>query len=195
MRPARVHITGPSGSGTTTVGRLLALRLDYPHFDSDDFYWTPTSVPYRIKRERVERIRLMEELFAARPDWIVSGSLMGWGDGLIPRFNLVVYLYAPAEARINRLRDREAGHFGADATASGGWRNKETEEFLEWASHYEDGTREGRSQSEHEAWLAALPCPVLRLDATLPPDRLTHDVAVWLRDHEDERNPWRRDSD
>jgi hypothetical protein len=43
---------------------------------------------------------------------------------------------------------------------------KETEEFIEWASQYEDGDLASRSLVKHEAWLAALPCPVLRLDGS-----------------------------
>jgi hypothetical protein len=66
------------------------------------------------------------------------------------------------------LRAREAAHFGADAVAPGGWRHRDTEDFVEWASHYEDGDREGRSLAKHTAWLAALPCPVLRLDGSRP---------------------------
>ena len=38
------------------------------------------------------------------------------------------------------------------------------DEFIEWASHYDDGTREGRNLARHEAWLATLSCPLLRLD-------------------------------
>jgi cytidylate kinase len=29
----RIHILGASGSGTITLGRALAARLQYPHFD------------------------------------------------------------------------------------------------------------------------------------------------------------------
>ena len=69
---------------------------------------------------------------------------------------------------MQRLREREAAHFGADAVAPGGWRHRDTEAFVEWASHYDDGGREGRSLAKHEAWLAKLPCPVLRLDGSRP---------------------------
>ncbi|MBT6509460.1 MAG: AAA family ATPase [Alphaproteobacteria bacterium] len=193
MRPARIHITGPSGSGTTSLSRLLANRLDYPHHDSDDYYWKATATPYREVRDGTERLRLMNEIFVARPDWIVSGSLMVWADDLIRLLDLVIYLYAPVELRAERLRDREGQHFGDDAIAPGGWRAQETDEFLEWASHYEDGTREGRKQSDHEAWLAALPCPVLRLDSTRRADELVEEIADWLLAHEAYRQPWADD--
>jgi hypothetical protein len=57
-------------------------------------------------------------------------------------FDVVSFVQAPTEVRIRRLRDREARHFGADAVSPGGWRHQETEEFIEWACHYDDDTRE-----------------------------------------------------
>ena len=41
----RIHILGASGSGTTTLGRALAARLQCPHFDTDDCFWLPTDPP------------------------------------------------------------------------------------------------------------------------------------------------------
>ena len=37
-------------------------------------------------------------------------------------------------------------------------------EFLEWAGRYDSGGPEMRSRALHEAWLAALPCSVVRLE-------------------------------
>ncbi|MGY4290900.1 hypothetical protein ACVWXO_010166 [Bradyrhizobium sp. LM2.7] len=86
----------------------------------------------------------------------------------MPLFDLVVFAAAPREIRLMRLRAREAAHFGADAVAPGGWRHDETEAFIEWASHYEAADREGRNLAKHEAWLAGLPCPVVRVDGSRP---------------------------
>jgi NAD(P)-dependent dehydrogenase (short-subunit alcohol dehydrogenase family) len=91
MKGRRIHVTGASGSGVTTLGRALADALALPHHDTDDYFW---------------------------------------------------------------------------------WRHEETESFLEWASHYEDGSREGRNMARHQAWLAKLPCPVLRLDGSRQLDAL-----------------------
>ena len=38
-------------------------------------------------------------------------------------------------------------------------------EFLDWASRYDEAGLEMRSLTLHEAWLATLSCPVLRMDA------------------------------
>jgi adenylate kinase family enzyme len=166
MLTCRLHITGASGAGVTTLGRALADALAISHHDTDDYYWQPTSPPYRDKRPIADRLRLMRELFLDRADWVLSGSLDGWGDPLIPLFDLVVLVATPTEVRLQRLRARGARRFGADAVAVGGWRHQECEEFIEWASHYDDSLREGRNLKRHEAWLAGLPCPVVRADGT-----------------------------
>jgi len=88
-----------------------------------------------------------------------------------------VFLKTPLDIRLQRLRAREAAHFGDEAVAPGGWRHEETESFIEWASHYEDGTREGRSLVRQEAWLAGLLCPVLRLDGSRPLSELVVEVC------------------
>jgi adenylate kinase family enzyme len=159
---------GASGSGVTTLGRALADALALPHHDTDDYFWQPTTPPYRAQRDAADRLRLMREMFLPRADWVLSGGLDGWGDAIIPHFDLVVFLITPHQIRMQRLRAREAAHFGADAIAPGGWRHEETASFIDWASHYEDGSREGRSLVRHEAWLTKLPCPVLRLDGSQP---------------------------
>jgi adenylate kinase family enzyme len=178
MKSCRIHIMGASGAGVTSLGRALAGALAIPHHDTDDYFWQPTTPPYQKMRERADRLRLMHEVFLPRAEWVLTGSLAGWGDTIIPAFDLVVFLATPREIRLQRLRRREATRYGADAVAPGGWRHNETEEFIEWASHYEDGDRASRSLAKHQAWLAALPCPVLRLDGSRPLPMLVAEVAL-----------------
>jgi adenylate kinase family enzyme len=177
MKSRRIHIMGASGSGVTTLGRALAGILALPHHDTDDYFWLPTVPPYQTQRAVAERLRLMRDVFLPRADWVLSGSAEGWGDELIAMFDLVVFVQTSRELRLSRLRAREATHFGTDATAPGGWRHDETESFVEWASHYEDGTREGRNLAMHQAWLAKLPCPVARLDGARPTGELVAEVC------------------
>jgi adenylate kinase family enzyme len=180
MKRRRIHIMGASGAGVTSLGRALADALAIPHHDTDDYFWEPTIPPYQKRREIAERLRLMREVFLPRADWVLSGSLEGWGDPIIPHFDLVLFLATSREIRLQRLRAREAAHFGDDAVASGGWRHKDMEEFIEWASHYDDGNREGRSLAKHRAWLAALPCPTMRLDGSRPLSELAAEVRAAL---------------
>lgn len=176
MKCRRINVSGAAGAGTTAVGRGLAEALAIPHHDADDYFWLPTVPPYRQRRAIEDRLRLMQEMFLDRSDWVLSGSIDNWGESIVPLFNLVVFIEVPVDIRLKRLRDRETRHFGSDAVSAGGWRHLETEEFIEWASHYEDGTREGRNLMRHLAWLGTLTCPVLRIDGRPPIPDLVHDI-------------------
>ncbi|HEY4975112.1 MAG TPA: hypothetical protein VII41_15970 [Steroidobacteraceae bacterium] len=180
MKTRHIHITGASGAGVTSLGRALAGALAIPHHDTDDYFWQPTIPPYQNKRDIAERLRLIREVFLPRADWILSGSLDGWGDAIIPYFDLVVFLFTHGEVRLQRLRAREALRFGAEAVAPGGWRYQETEDFIAWASRYEEGDCEGRTLARHQAWIANLPCRVLRLDGSQPLSELIAEVCVSL---------------
>jgi adenylate kinase family enzyme len=178
MKSCRIHITGASGSGTTTLGRAVANALAIPHHDTDDYLWQPTTPPYRDLRPAADRLRLMLELFLPRAEWVLSGSLQGWGDPIISHFDIVVFLYTAKDLRLQRLRAREAARYGNDAVAPGGWRHQDTEDFIAWASHYDEGNKVSRTLEKHQAWLASLPCPVIRLDGTSALPELVRQVVA-----------------
>ena len=159
----RLHITGAAGSGTTTLGRALAVRAEIPHFDSDDYYWLPTDPPYREARPPEERLRLLEPDLRRTEEWVLSGSNVSWGEALIPRYGQVVFLRVPTEVRLDRLRQRERLRFGEEAIADGGVMHTNHLEFLDWASRYDDGPPSMRSLASHRQWLTRLTCLVLEL--------------------------------
>lgn len=167
MTPRRVHILGASGTGTSTLGRALSTAWSVPHADTDDYFWVPTTPAYTTKREPAERLRLMREVFVGRDAWVLSGSLMGWGDPLTELFDAVVFLTVDPETRLARLRAREVQRYGARIDP-GGDLEAGHREFMDWARQYEDPAFTGRSRARHERWLESVPCPVLRLEGSLP---------------------------
>lgn len=162
--PDRIHIVGASGSGTSSLAAELAGRYGHRHLDTDDFYWRRTDPPFREKRPPEERLASLRTTFQEAKRWVLSGSLCGWGDPLIPEFELVVFLLVPTPVRLARLRAREIERYGRQAIAPGGALHEAHVEFLEWAGRYDTGDPEMRSRAMHEAWLAALPCSVVRLE-------------------------------
>jgi hypothetical protein len=121
----RLHVTGASGSGATTLGRAVevpVLRLD-----------SATSVAGL--RDAVERVALMEQVFLPR----LSGSML----------------------------ERRRGSVD--------------EAFLAWARGYDDPAFDGRNRARHEAWLATLEVPVLRLDSATSVARVRDAVLARLR--------------
>jgi adenylate kinase family enzyme len=156
----RLHILGASGSGTTTLGRALAARLQCSHFDTDNYFWVPTDPPFTHQRERTERAQLLMDDLTVQEQWVLSGSLCGWGDVAIPLFELVVFLSIPSEVRMARLRQRERARFG-ERILPGGDMYESSQAFLAWAASYEEGGLDIRSRRQHEQWLGTLPCPIL----------------------------------
>ncbi len=164
----RIHVTGASGSGTSTLGAALAARLGYLHFDADDYYWLPTSPPFTTKRAAPERLsRVLADLNSSENS-ILAGSIVGWGAELENCFDLIVFLYVDADVRVERLKKRELEQFGHANPA-----------FLEWAAQYDEGLSEGRSLAKHRAWLGARTCPVVEIHGIHAVDDL---VAMVLRE-------------
>lgn len=174
----RVHITGGSGSGVTTLGAHLALAIEAPHADTDDYFWLPTDPPFHQKRPVKDRLDLMHAAFIPREKWVLSGSLIGWGDPLIPAFNLVVCLHVAPDVRLARLHWRQAITYG-DRIKSGGDMEATHREFMAWAARYDDPMFIGRSAVQHQVWCDALPCHVLKLDSDQPVGEL---VAFCLQE-------------
>jgi adenylate kinase family enzyme len=166
--PDCIHIFGASGSGTSTLAAAVARKHGHRHLDTDDFYWLPTDPPYRNPRPRAERLELLSTTLTATPTWVLSGSLCGWGDPLVPRFQLVVFLLVPMNVRIERLRARELTRYGAKAIAPGGQLHQAHVTFLEWAARYDHADPTERSRTLHDGWLAALRGPVVRLEGDRP---------------------------
>ena len=163
----RVHVTGASGSGTTTLGLAVARRLPAEHLDTDDYFWTRSDPPFQEQRPMPERLDRLNQDVDANAAWVLSGSLCGWGDPLIPRFDQVVFLRVPTAVRLARLRHREVQRFGREALAPGGTMYETHRDFLDWAARYDSGGNHMRSLARHTAWLASIECPVLRLDGEI----------------------------
>jgi hypothetical protein len=163
----------------TTLGRALAERLQAPQFDVDDFFWMPTDPPFVEKRRVASRLELLGERLKGG-NWILSGSLVGWGDPLIPLFDLVVFIYTPAELRLARLKAREAERYGA-AIEPGGAMHQTSQAFLAWAARYDEPHFEGRSLAVHNRWFERLPTPALRLHGLVPTAEQVKGVLARMR--------------
>lgn len=159
----RIHIVGASGSGTTTLAQAIARKLDWRHFDTDNYYWEPTNPPFRVKRQRQDRQRLLKTDLTQHDAWILSGSLCGWGDMMIPYFDLVIFLWIPPNIRMARLEEREKIRYGDEIEPEGPMHQKSLE-FLDWASGYDEGDMSTRSKKLHDEWLKKIPCKVLKLE-------------------------------
>jgi len=181
MTGRRVHILGAAGSGTTTLGQSLSLKLSIKHFDTDSYFWIKTPIPFTEKREVAQRVELLRVDLVKEREWVLSGSLCEWGDFAIPMFTLVVFLWIPAELRMKRLLERETTKYGKEALSPGGWFHKNHLDFMAYAASYDSGGLDIRSRRLHEEWIAKLPCPVLRIEVPLSVPEATARVEKELR--------------
>ncbi len=152
-----IHIYGASGSGTSTLGKFIAEQLGYTFMDTDDYFWLPTNPKYIKKREITERLQMMKKDILESDKVVISGSLVDWGDDLIPFFTLLVRVITDSGVRIERLKEREKRHFGS-RIETGGDMYQNYIEFIEWAAAYDTGDVNMRSKAKHDEWEKLLKC-------------------------------------
>lgn len=158
-----IHIYGASGSGTSALGRKISEELGYKFMDTDDYFWLPTNPQYTAKRSKEERLSLMKKDILGNDNVVISGSLVDWGDELIPLFTLAIRLVTDTDIRIERLRAREKRKFG-DRIMPGGDMYANHTEFIEWAGKYDIGSVNMRSKAKHDEWQKLLQCKQIVLN-------------------------------
>ncbi len=180
MSQHRIHIFGASGSGTSTLGRELADRLSLQFFDADDYYWQQTDPPYILKHVPEDRIHMLLDDMNKTEGWVLSGSVVSWGDVFIPLFTSAIFITLPQDIRLHRLRQREKQRYGDRADESDD-RYEASKAFLEWAALYDTAGAEVRSLVMHEVWMKRLDCPIIRVQSLEPVAKLANEVIAKLR--------------
>lgn len=155
-----IHIYGASGSGTSTLGQFISEQLGYTFMDTDDYFWLPTDPKYTQKRKIEERIQMMKKDILNSDKVVISGSLVDWGDELIPYFTLAIRVVTDKNIRIERLKEREKKDFGSRINI-GGDMYQDHVEFIEWAAAYDTGDINMRSKLKHDNWEKLLKCKQL----------------------------------
>ena len=128
--------------------------------DTDDYFWLPTNPKYTTKRPIEGRLALMKRDIQEAENVVISGSLVDWGDELIPLFTLVIRIETETKIRIERIKKCEREEFGT-RIEHGGDMYQIHQEFIEWASAYDTGGLDMRSRAKHDEWQKLLQCKVL----------------------------------
>ena len=175
-RPARIHVFGASGSGTTTLGAAIARKLDIPHVDVDDYYWQPSDPPFQSKNEPSHRVAAIREAIGCKNEWVLSGSIVSWGSSIAENFTCAIFLELDPTERMNRLRQREQELYG-NRIVPGGDMHADHRSFMNWAQAYDTATSGIRCRQVHIDWMADLHCPVVVLDSTRPVSDLLMELS------------------
>ena len=183
----KIHLLGPSCSGTSTLGKLIAEKYNISWFDTDDIFWIKTDPPYTTKRDKNERINLLREIFAKNNSLVLSGSAMDWGDFIRDHLDLVILKYVDQENRIKRLMAREIERHG-NRIDPGNDMYEIHKEFVEWNKKYETGGMEMRSRKSELEWVSKVKCKVLKLETNDLPEKELEIVTEEIEKIKDNKN-------
>ncbi|MDR1537202.1 MAG: AAA family ATPase [Clostridiales bacterium] len=156
-KPHGIIIFGPNGSGKTTLGRELARLLNFKSMDIEDYYFQQADIPYTKPRSREDCVNLMladiEKYFA----FVISAVNGDFGANINKLYDLAVFLSAPTEVRIRRVKQRAYEQYGKRVCEGGDMYEQELK-FYDFV--------ESRSLMPVEQWCRTLACTVIRVDGT-----------------------------
>lgn len=159
-----IMIAGPSGSGKSSLGKIVAEKLGFPYFDVDDYIWKKdTSAPYTQMYSKAEKIRLLKRGIEPYEHFVMAGSMSSFHQEFDDKFELMVFLYAGPEIRLQRVHSRAIERFG-ERILEGGDLYESHRKFLESNRRYEtDGSP---NLNEQKKWIKNLPCAKIELNGT-----------------------------
>lgn len=158
-----IMILGAPGAGKTTLGGIVAQRLGCTFIDIDEYIWRKdTEQPYTAMYSREEKIARVAAAVPADGRFVMAGSMNSFHEHFDHLFRLAVFLDADCALRVRRAHERAVLRFG-ERVAEGGDLYEHHLGFLDAVAGYSEN-RGGMTLQGHAQWLAALTCPILRLD-------------------------------
>jgi cytidylate kinase len=173
-----IIIFGSAGSGKTTLGKLVAKRLEFQYFDIDDYIWRKdTDKPFTVMYTREEKINGLMSDISKGTNFVMAGSMDSFNSPFVPLFDLAIHITAAINTRIARINKREYEVYG-EKIMEGGDMYEEHCRFLDIAARYDtDGSP---CMSTHAQWADSLPCKVLRLNGD---EDLNKNVEIILHEY------------
>ena len=154
-----IAIVGANGSGKTTLGKHLADLLGYKHMDVEDYYFKDSIIPYANPRTREEVQELLLADIKKQGQFILSAVNCDFGDDINAMYDCVIYINAPLEIRLNRVKQRSVNKFGSHVL-EGGYMYEQEQNFFNFVV--------SRTMDKTDIWLQSIKCPVICIDGTEP---------------------------
>lgn len=161
IMPKGIAIVGGNGSGKTTLGATLSKELNYKHMDIEAYYFKETEIPYSESRTYKEVMQLIEMDITKYPNFIISAVNGDLGDKINSLYDCVIYLKAPLDIRMIRIKQRAYHRFG-DRVLEGGDMYEQEQKFLDSVVI--------KNMEKTDEWLQGLSCPIIYVDGTKPID-------------------------
>lgn len=155
--PRGIIVFGPNGSGKSTVGRELARLLNYKYMDIEDYHFIKSEIPYTKERSRDECLNLMLNDIKKHEYFVISAVTGDFGDEIVSMYDFGVFITAPLETRIERVKKRAIKKYG-NRVSEGGDMYKANIEFVNFVK--------SRSLTKLGQWSETLICPIIHVDGT-----------------------------
>lgn len=179
-KPRGIIIFGANGCGKTTLGRELARILNFKHIDHEDYAFEKSEIPYTAERSFDKCVELMFADIEKSRGFVISAVTGNFGIDIEARYDLAVYIEAPLELRIERVKQRNLERFG-ERVLEGGDMYEGQKQFTDFVT--------SRSLSRIEQYADTLTCPVIRIDGTADYKQTAADIAA--RFYTNPGEPWR----
>lgn len=172
-KPHGIIVFGANGSGKTTLGRELAHILDFKHIDIEGYCFEESEIPYAKPRSREDYLNLMLADIEKYRSFVVTTVIGDLGD-IIPKFyEFAVYLSAPFELRMERVKQRAYKQYG-DRILQGGDMYEQELKFFDFVA--------SRPLLKIDQWAETLSCPIIHIDGTEDWRTNAKNIAEQFRD-------------
>lgn len=156
-KPFGIIVFGANGSGKTTLGKELAHILNFRHMDIENYCFEESELPYTRPRSRENYLELMLIDIEKYRSFVISTVIGDLGDIIPQYYQLAVYLSAPFDLRMKRVKQRSLDQYG-ERVLQGGDMYEQEKRFCNFVA--------SRPLSKIDQWAETLVCPIIRIDGT-----------------------------
>lgn len=168
-----IIVCGLNGAGKSTLGRALAEELGFCFIDAEELFFDSDDLTAMRTHEEANRL-LMEKITRNR-NFVLAAVKGDHGEEFYPYVGHIVYVTAPKDIRLARVKERSLRRFGSRMLEGGDLFERERSFFELVASRTED---------EVEEWLCKMEIPVIRVEGTEPVTRNVIHIIKHIHDRE-----------